>query len=134
MTVKEKYVCACWDGRKGRNHVYYLCRFDCGKEVIFSGDEISLHPYSCGCTPRPKNCKKMNKNSHGLKVETMLYMPRPTRAVYSNCTLGISGVSYEKRREKWRAQIVLRGKNHFLGYFDKKEDAIKVRIEGKRKY
>ena len=102
--------------------------------MIFSGDEISHHPYSCGCTPRPKNCKKKNENSHGLKVGTMLCMPRPTWAVYSNCTSGISGMSYEKKREKWRAQIILRGKNNFLGYFNKKEDAIKARIEGERKY
>lgn len=53
LTVKEKYPCGCGDGHKGRNHVYYLCRCDCGKEVIFSGDEIARHPYSCGCTPKP---------------------------------------------------------------------------------
>ena len=53
LTVKEKYSCGCGDGHKGRNHVYYLCQCDCGREVIFSGDEISHHPYSCGCTPKP---------------------------------------------------------------------------------
>lgn len=84
--------------------------------------------------PEAKELQEKNENSHGLKVGTMLCMPRPTWAVYSNCTSEISGVSYEKKREKWRAQIVLRGKNHFLGYFDKKEDAIKARIEGERKY
>jgi hypothetical protein len=57
-------------------------------------------------------------------------MLKPERAVYSNSSSGISGISYEKRRKKWRAQICLKGKNHFLGYFDVKEDAIKARIEG----
>ena len=46
VTVKEKYPCGRGDS-KGRNHVYYLCQCDCGKEFIVSGDELSRHPYSC---------------------------------------------------------------------------------------
>ena len=46
LTIRKRYPCGCGDGHKGRNHVYYLCRCDCGKEVIFSGDEIIRHPYS----------------------------------------------------------------------------------------
>ncbi len=137
LTVKEKYVC----GREGETnkkcHVYYLCQCDCGKEVIFSGEEIAKHPYSCGCTPKPEisqNPGPSNRNFLGYTDGTMLCMLKPERAVYSNSSSGISGISYEKRRKKWRTQICLKGKNHFLGYFDAKEDAIKARIEGERKY
>ena len=54
LTVKEKYPCGCGDGHKGRNHADYLCRCNCGREVIFSGDEATKHHYPCGCTPRPQ--------------------------------------------------------------------------------
>jgi len=57
LMVREKYPCGRGDGHKGRNHVYYLCRCDCGKEVIFSGDEIAKHSYSCGCTRSLKSGK-----------------------------------------------------------------------------
>lgn len=72
LTVKEKYSCGCGDGHKGRNHVYYLCQCDCGREVIFSGDEISHHPYSCGCTPKPLEKRKESLASvigHGIMKE-----------------------------------------------------------------
>ena len=53
LTVKEKYVCGRGVETNKRCYVYYLCQCDCGKEVVFSGEEIAKHPYSCGCTPKP---------------------------------------------------------------------------------
>ena len=135
LTVKEKYPCGCGDGHKGRNHVFYLCRCDCGKEVIFSGDEIAKHPYSCGCTPKPTGSQPDNPPNligHGRQDGTLLCMIRPTRAVYSSSSTGVSGVSYEKRRKKWRVQIGFKGKLHFLGYYSTKEEAIKARLEGEK--
>ena len=76
VTVKEKYPCGRGDS-KGRNHVYYLCQCDCGKEFIVSGDELSRHPYSCGCTPKPiKGKGRLNDWALGYdgKEHTMLCM------------------------------------------------------------
>lgn len=36
---------------------------------------------------------------------------------------GFKGVSYDKRANKWRARITVRGKEIWLGYFDTKEEA-----------
>lgn len=117
--------------------MFYLCRCDCGKEVVFSGDEIAKHPYSCGCTPKPMGSQSGNPPNligHGRQDGTLLCMIRPTRAVYSSSSTGVSGVSYEKRRKKWRVQIGFKGKLHFLGYYSTKEEAIKARLEGEKKY
>ena len=136
VTVKEKYPCGRGDS-KGRNHVYYLCQCNCGKEFIVSGDELSRHPYSCGCTPKPiKGKGRLNDWALGYdgKEHTMLCMIKPTRAVYSNASSGVSGVNWEPRRKRWRAKITVKRKTIFLGYFKKKEDAIKARIEGEKKY
>ena len=52
VTVLERYPCGRGNGQR-RGAVYYLCKCDCGKEFIVSGDELLRHPYSCGCTPKP---------------------------------------------------------------------------------
>lgn len=51
-TVLERYPCGRENGQR-RGAVYYLCKRDCGKEFIVSGNELSRHPYSCGCMPKP---------------------------------------------------------------------------------
>lgn len=45
----------------------------------------------------------------------------------STNTSGFKGVTYEKRRRKWAAQLVYRGKNHFGGYYDTIEEAAEGR-------
>lgn len=36
------------------------------------------------------------------------------------------GVTYHKRNKKWYAQITVKGKNHYLGYYNNEEDAAEV--------
>ena len=61
-------------------------------------------------------------------------MTKPTRAVYASSSSGVSGVCWDKRRNKWYATITYCQVDHFLGYFEKKEDAIKARVDGEKKY
>ena len=42
-------------------------------------------------------------------------------------------VGYNKRKKKWYASIMFRGKETFLGYYHNKEDAIKARKEAEEK-
>ena len=46
-----------------------------------------------------------------------------------NNTSGVTGVSWFKPTEKWRAQVTVNGKNKHLGCFIDKEEAIRVRNE-----
>jgi hypothetical protein len=52
----------------------------------------------------------------------------------NNNTSGYTGVTYDKNRKKWQAQIKINGKYKFLGRFNNIEDAVKSRDEGKLKY
>ena len=91
LTVKERYPCGSGDGPNGRNHVYYLCRCDCGKEVICSSDEIAKHPYSCGCTPKPIGSQPddpQNLLGYGRQDGTQLCAIAPSRVVYSSVSKG----------------------------------------------
>ena len=56
------------------------------------------------------------------------------RSVQSLNTSGITGVSYDKSRGRWLAQIKVDYKKIFLGRFKNKEDAVKARMEANEKY
>ncbi len=47
---------------------------------------------------------------------------------------GVIGVHWDKKREKWKAEIKLNNKMIHLGRFDNFEDACKARKEGEIKY
>ena len=52
----------------------------------------------------------------------------------SNNTSGITGVSWYKRLQKWRVDIMVSGKNIFLGYFLYKTDAVRARWKAEVKH
>jgi len=47
---------------------------------------------------------------------------------------GVKGYYWHKRCNKWAAQITLNGNHHFLGQFEKEEDARNAYLEAKPKY
>ena len=49
-------------------------------------------------------------------------------------TSGITGVSWDKKRNKWIASVYYKRKRVHIGYFINKEDAIRARIEAETKY
>lgn len=51
-----------------------------------------------------------------------------------NNTSGITGVTWHKRDNVWQARIKINYKYIHLGYFDKFEDAVRVRKEAEKKY
>ena len=56
------------------------------------------------------------------------------RSKSSRNTSGVAGVYWNKAARKWRAQIVVGGKNNHLGYFTNIADAITARAAAKVKY
>lgn len=56
------------------------------------------------------------------------------RGLLSSNTSGFTGVSYYKPGNKWRAWVTVDRKFISLGYYDKKEDAIKARLNGELMY
>ncbi len=47
---------------------------------------------------------------------------------------GIVGVRWNEQVRKWSAQISVKSKNIFIGYFKNKDDAVKARQEAKAKH
>jgi len=56
------------------------------------------------------------------------------KRLYSSNTSSCAGVSWDKSKDKWKAQIVIIGKNKNLGSFDNKLDAITARKAANIKY
>lgn len=56
------------------------------------------------------------------------------KVIQSNNTSGYTGVSKHKLTNKWIANIKVNNKTIYLGEFENKEDAIKVRKEAEEKY
>lgn len=54
--------------------------------------------------------------------------------MHSNNTSGYKGVTWDKNRNKWIAQITVNYKNIHLGRYENIEDAIKARKEAEVKY
>ena len=49
-------------------------------------------------------------------------------------TSGVCGASYDRNRSAWHAYIGTGNKRTHIGYFGKKEDAVKARTDAERKY
>jgi len=56
------------------------------------------------------------------------------RTIQSNNSSGVTGVSFDKFRNKWSCEITKGGKVLFKKRFNKKEDAIKKRKELEKEY
>ena len=84
--------------------------------------------------PENKKCvdhidnDKQNNNLINLRYATLQENGRNAKLSSKN-TSGTKGVSWNKNRNKWRAQIKINGKSIHLGYFINKDDAINIRIQ-----
>ncbi len=107
-----------------------LCRCDCGtiKEInkshLLSGDIVS-----CGCEHKMSAIKaRASKLYKGTDINKI-----STATATSRSSTGIRGVSYEKRRGKYRASIGFRGEKIELGRFDTLEEAVEARRKAEEK-
>ena len=120
-------------------HVVWECKCTCGKTFLaIPNDIINGEVKSCGCKKilyTPANIKKaVEKHLKQNIVEgTNLQMLRLNK-IKSNNTSGYTGVTWDKKRKKWKAQLRFKGKNIYLGRYCNKKDAIKARKEAEEKY
>lgn len=112
------------DQRKG-GYTVWRCRCDCGNEILLDTRALQRQAITdCGCYNAEK-CKESQKNVDGTRIsllETVL-----SGKLRATNTSGHTGVSFHKRTGKWRASITFQGKDHYLGEYEEKADAIKAR-------
>lgn len=116
----------------------YKCKCDCGNIVECSiGDLRSGRVRSCGCLFKEivsKRSKETIKDLIKKNIIDNVNVPAISREKrLSTNTSGTTGVTWDKKREKWVAQIVFKNRHYYLGRYDFKEDAIKARKEAEEK-
>ncbi|NGT85713.1 AP2 domain-containing protein [Clostridium perfringens] len=133
LTVVEK------TNKKASNgSIIYKCKCDCGNIVECSiGLLRSGRVKSCGCLFREITSEKSKKLIMKLVEKNIINhvnVPAISRKkLLSTNTSGVTGVTWDKKREKWASQICFQNKTYNLGRYDNKEDAIKARKEAERK-
>lgn len=80
-----------------------------------------------------KNHDTTNNTRENLRI-TSNSQNTMNRRINSNNTSGITGVHWNKNINKWCARIGVNNKRISLGYFDRIEDAIKIRKDAEEKY
>jgi len=78
---------------------------------------------TCGCDNRKVNLRLATRSGQRANV-----------GLCSNNTSGVTGVSWYRQRNKWRARIIVNGKQKHLGYFDDFDEAVKERQQAEIKY
>lgn len=106
----------------------WLCQCDCGSTTIVKTRELRRGKVaSCGCRKKPNGLQLI----HYIDG-TCIEMLKSTK-MRSNNTSGHTGVFLDCRSNKWRAEIMLKGKRHCLWSFNNLKDAIASREEAKER-
>ena len=122
-----------FDGRRN-NKTYWKCKCDCGNDCIASTSCLTSGAVtSCGCK-NEENKANIRTIDKGLVDGTRISAISKSRKINKNNTSGYIGVSYSKDKKKWVAQITFQRKNHLIGRFSTKREAIKARKEAEYIY
>ncbi len=115
-------------------HEYeWKCQCDCGNITYIRASSF-FKTKSCGCLRKEmclKNVPRLKKindedsiDGTNIKSITNIYVNK--KVIKSN-TSGVTGVVWDKSRNKWKAQIVFKGKTYHLGRYLEKKQAIEAR-------
>lgn len=105
----------------------------CGKIYTIRADYLKYRK-SCGCLTKPYEIEKGKKIAEEAKkqcIDGTSIRSLTTKISKANKS-GIKGVHWDKKRNKWAAQITFKGKNHYLGRYDNKEDAREAREKAEK--
>lgn len=112
---------------KTNGHRTWNCRCDCGKETVVRESNLKNGlSKSCGCEHSPK---KILHFVDGTCLEHL-----QTNHISKANTSGVRGVYFNKQRKKWIAQIMFRGKCHYLGGYDNFDEAVQARKKGEKMF
>lgn len=94
------------------SHAKFLCRCDCGREIIVRGDSLrSGKTISCGCDK--KSAAKIKQLEDGRKLQDHTSNVFFKGTISKNNTSGINGVS-KLKNDKYRAYIGYKNKIYNL--------------------
>lgn len=118
--------------------VIWECKCKCGNKAYIAEYLLEKGAVkSCGCLGKENSRENMSKatkchlNKNIVERTNIPVISRET--LQSNNISGVTGVMWDKTREKWEAKIRFKNKVYYLGRYKEKEDAIKARKEAEEK-
>lgn len=119
--------------------VIWNCKCSCGNCKEVSSKHLLMGKVlSCGCLGREKSRKNIKKaiEKHLEKhiVEETNLQVIDSKKLMSNNVSGATGVTWDKSRNLWKAEIEFKGKRYYLGRFKDKKEAITVREKGEKEF
>ena len=112
----------------------WLCRCDCGNETkVYSDNLRKEKTKSCGCFRIDSARRLIGETYDKNFVEGTLVFMLNTK-LFSTNKSGYKGVNWNKKANKWKAQIGFKGEVIYLGLFDNIQDAVTARAEAEEKY
>ena len=131
------------DYEKIKNHCWYINKRK-DVESRINGKLVKMHRFIMNVTDPKIEVDHIYHNENGegrrydnrksnLRLTTHLNNMKNVKKRNTNKS-GITGVNWNKRRNKWEARITVNGKEIHLGFKDKKEDAAQLRKNAEEKY
>jgi hypothetical protein len=103
----------------------------------FGKPKIYLHQLICpstdGYEPDHKDRNKLNNLTDNLILKTRQHN-NLNKNLLKNNTSGVTGVYWNKQKQKWVSQVTVNNKTMYLGSFSQKDDAIQTRLQAEMKY
>lgn len=128
--------------RDSNHNVYYLCRCICGntKEVIAT-QLLRGSVQSCGCL-LDEAIQETGKAVGKFAVDHYIFDDTNVQVIErslsgkprTNNTSGHTGVKWNAEKQKWGAELKLRGKVYYLGRYNNIKDAIKARKRAEEEF
>ena len=85
-----------------------------------------------------KNYDHINRNELDNRKENLRECTKSENAmncpIKENNTSGFTGVSFDKKQNKWHSYIGINGKRINIGKFNNKDDAIRARLKAEKEY
>jgi len=107
------------------------CRCDCGKtKVINKGHLMAGSIVSCGCMQKDRPAHAKEKYLINSTNVSIIRSSKPTK----RSKTGIRGVSWDERKQKYRAALCCQGIRYDLGIFDTLTEAVHARKGAEAKY
>lgn len=110
-------------GKRNGMH-YWTCRCDCGNQTQIGQTPLqSGKTQSCGCL----RSDALVQNMKYIEGTSVIRLEQATDRLIATNRSGHNGVYWNRKTQKWAAQIGFKGKTYYLGTYHKLEDAVKAR-------
>lgn len=114
--------------RDGQYH--WRCRCECGAETtVRQSNLLSGKTKSCGCL----QARIVTENMKFIDGTSVTLLEKAGKRLVSSNTSGYNGVYFNRKAQKWTAQIGFKGKTYYLGSYQRIEDAAKVRKQAEER-